>query len=71
MPTNLAIDDDLLAEAMELGKLPTKKATVNEALQEFVQRRKQLKAMELFGTFDFDPNYDYKKERNRKRGRAQ
>lgn len=70
MPTNLAIDDDLLAEAMELGKLPTKKATVNAALQEYVQRRRQIKTIELFGTFDFDPDYDYKKERNRKRGRS-
>jgi Arc/MetJ family transcription regulator len=68
MPTNLAIDDALLTEAMQLSNLPTKKATVNEALQEYVQRRKQLKAIELFGTFDFDPDYDYKKERNRKRG---
>lgn len=69
MPTNLAIDDALLAEAMELSNLPTKKATVNEALQEYVQRRKQLKILELFGKVDYDPTYDYKKERQRKQNR--
>ena len=69
MATNLAIDQELLAEAQEIGGLKTKKATVNEALREFVQRRKQLKIIELFGTIEFDPDYDYKKERQRKRNR--
>lgn len=69
MPTNLAIDDELLAEAMKLGQLPTKKATVNEALREYVQRRKQLKILDLFGTIDYDPDYDYKEERKRKQDR--
>ncbi len=65
MATNLDIDQELMAEAMTIGKLPTKKATVNEALREFVQRRKQLEAIEMFGKFDFDPDYDYKEERRR------
>jgi hypothetical protein len=69
MPTNLGIDDALLAEAMQLGKLSTKKATVNEALQEYIQRRRQLKIFDLFGKIDYDPEYDYKKERRRKSNR--
>ncbi|MFY9826997.1 MAG: type II toxin-antitoxin system VapB family antitoxin [Thermoanaerobaculia bacterium] len=40
MPTNLAIDDELLEEALHLGGHRTKKATVNEALKEYIQRRK-------------------------------
>ena len=63
MPTNLAIDDKLLAEALRLGKQRTKKATVNEALREFVQRRKRLKMLDAFGTIDFDAAYDYKAQR--------
>jgi Arc/MetJ family transcription regulator len=63
MATNLAIDQELLAEALEIGKLPTKKATVNEALLEFIQRRKQLKILELFGKIEYDPDYDYKRGR--------
>jgi hypothetical protein len=66
MPTNLAIDEDLLAEAQEIGGQATKKATVNEALREYIQRRKQLEIVSLFGSVVFDPKYDYKKQRRRK-----
>ena len=65
MPTNLAIDDDLLTEAQKIGGHRTKKETVNEALREYVQRRRQIKVLELFGQIDFDPAYDYKKQRRR------
>ena len=66
MPTNLAIDDNLLDEALRVGGHRTKKATVTEALEEYIQRRKQLQVLELFGTIDIDPDYDYKKARRRK-----
>jgi len=66
MATNLAIDDELLEEALRVGGQRTKKATVNEALREYVQRRRQLAVLELFGKIDFDPGYDYKKARQRK-----
>jgi Arc/MetJ family transcription regulator len=65
MPSNLAIDDKLLEEALHLGGHRTKKATVNEALQEYVQRRKQLKILDLFGQIDYDPDYDHKEQRRR------
>ncbi|WP_317616141.1 type II toxin-antitoxin system VapB family antitoxin [Nostoc sp. 'Peltigera membranacea cyanobiont' 210A] len=48
---------------MELGDHPTKNAVVEEALREYVQRRKQLKILELFGTIEYDDNYDYKQQR--------
>ena len=63
MATNLAIDEGLLLEAQEMGGFRTKKETVNEALREYIQRRKQVKIIELFGTIDFEPSYDYKKQR--------
>lgn len=65
MATNLAIDDRLLEEALKIGGHRTKKATVTEALEEYVQRRKQAKVISLFGKIDFDPKYDYKKARRR------
>jgi hypothetical protein len=67
MPTNLAIDDRLLEEARRVGGHKTKKETVTIALQEYVEHRKQLEILELFGTIDYDPRYDYKRERRRKR----
>jgi Arc/MetJ family transcription regulator len=65
MPTNLAINDHLLQEALEISGLKTKKDTVNLALQEFVNKRKQMEILNLFGTMDPDPEYDYKKGRYR------
>jgi Arc/MetJ family transcription regulator len=65
MPTNLAIDDRLLEEALRLGKHRTKRATVNEALKEYVERRRQMAVLDLFGQIDYDPAHHYKEQRNR------
>ena len=65
MATNLAIDNKLLEEARRVGRQRTKKATVNLALKEFVNRRKQREITELFGTMDPDSDYDYKRARVR------
>lgn len=65
MATNLAIDDHLLEEAQRIGGHRTKKATVTEALQEYIQRRKQARILELFGKIQFDAKYNYKKQRGR------
>lgn len=66
MPTNLAIDDRLLERALTIGGFRTKRETVNEALREFIQRRQRLELVKLFGKVDYDPRYDYKKERRRR-----
>jgi Arc/MetJ family transcription regulator len=67
MPTNLALDDDLIEEARAIGRHKTKKEAVTIALQEYIARRKQLGVLELFGTVDYDPGYDHKAERQRRR----
>jgi hypothetical protein len=67
MATNLALDDKLIVEAQRIGKHKTKKEAVTAALSEYVRRRKQLDIVKLFGTIDYDPSYDYKAERRRKR----
>ena len=64
MPTNLAIDPELLQEALRVSGLKTKKDTVNLALKELINRHKQLELIDLFGKMDPDPDYDYKKGRN-------
>jgi Arc/MetJ family transcription regulator len=65
MPTNLAIDDKLLEEAQRVGGHRTKRATVNEALKEYVERRRQAEILDLFGAIDYAPEYDYKEQRSR------
>jgi Arc/MetJ family transcription regulator len=67
MATNLAIDDKLILEALRIGKHKTKKEAVTKALEEYIQHRRQHRILEAFGTVDFDPAYDYKAERRRKR----
>ena len=64
MPTNLALDNDLIEKAKKIGGHKTKKAAVTEALEEYIRRRQQLKIVDLFGTIDFEPDYDYKAQRN-------
>jgi Arc/MetJ family transcription regulator len=66
MATNLAIDDKLIIEAQSIGGTKTKKAAVTEALEEYIQRRKQLQLTSLFGKIEYDPKYDHKKTRTRK-----
>ena len=65
MATNLSIDPALIERALELSGERTKKAAVSKALKEFIARREQKQLVELFGTLDWDPDYDYKKERSR------
>jgi Arc/MetJ family transcription regulator len=67
MPTNLGLDDKLIDEAVRLGKHKTKKEAVTAALREYVRRKGQLRILELFGTINYDPKYDYKAARRSKR----
>ena len=63
MPTNLSIDDQLLNEAVKISGLRTKKDVVNQALKEYVDRRRQLEIVALFGKLPADNGYDYKEGR--------
>lgn len=63
MATNLAIDNSLLDHARSVGGYKTKRETVNEALREFIQRRERLGLLQLSRKLEYDPKYDYKKER--------
>ena len=66
MPTNLAIDDRLLKEAQKIGGFRTKKETANEALREFISRRKRKEVLKFFGKVEMIEDYDYKKDRKRR-----
>ena len=67
MATNLDLDDQLIREALKLGKHKSKREAVNAALAEYVARKKQLGILELFGKVDYDPSYDYKQARRMRR----
>ncbi len=63
--STLAIDKTLINEAIKLGQFKTQKEAINTALREYIEKRKQLEIIELFGKFDPDPDYDYKQGRDK------
>ncbi len=60
MRTNIVLDDSLVKEALKISRMKTKKELVNQALKEFVENRKRLNLMDLFGKIEFAKNYNYK-----------
>ena len=65
MATNLSIDPELINKALEVSGEKTKKAAVTKALREFIARREQRCILQLFASLEWDPIYDYKRERSR------
>jgi Arc/MetJ family transcription regulator len=65
MATNLAIDPRLLEEAVEVSGAGSKKQAVTLALQEFIAKRKQRRLLDLFGTLEWNTEFDYKSSRSR------
>lgn len=63
MATNLALDPKLVADAVAVGGHKTKKQAVTAALEDYIRYRKQLAIIELFGTVDYDEDYDIRAER--------
>jgi hypothetical protein len=63
MATNLDLDDELVEAAQKLGGHKTKKEAVNRALDQYVTWLRQQAIVNDFGTIDYDPKYDYKKQR--------
>lgn len=68
MRTNIDIDDELIAEAMQSLGLKTKRATVEEALRRVVQLEKQKSILELFGTVRWKGNLDEMREGRQQAG---
>ncbi len=66
MATNLALDPALLERAFAVSGEKTKKAAVTRALEEFIARREQRRLVELFGSLEWDAEYDYKAKRSRR-----
>ncbi len=58
MRTNIVIDDTLMAEAMKLTRLKTKKAVVEQGLRLLVQVKKQESIRNLKGRLKWDGDLD-------------
>jgi Bacterial antitoxin of type II TA system, VapB len=64
MVTHLNIDHTLIQEALDLAPEQTPDAIVEEALRQYIQRRKQLKIIDSFGTINYE-DYDYDHQQQR------
>jgi Arc/MetJ family transcription regulator len=65
MATNLQLEDWLIERAVKLGKHKTKRAAVTQALKEYIEHLEQQNILALFGNVEYDPEFDYKKQRKR------
>jgi Arc/MetJ family transcription regulator len=67
--TNIEIDEQLMARAMELTGLPTKRAVVDAALRALIERRSRQLLRESFGKYPWEGDLDQMRGRI-KRGSA-
>ena len=58
MRTNIDIDDQLMARAMELTGLRTKRAVVDAALRALIERRSRQLLRESFGKYPWEGDLD-------------
>ena len=65
MRTNVVIDDELMAAAMESTGLKTKRAVIEEALRMLVQMKAQERVRSLRGRLTWEGSLDVLRERSR------
>ena len=63
MRTTLNIDDEALAEAMDVSPGSTKTAVINEALREYARRRRVRKLADLKGCGPWEGDIDKLRKR--------
>ena len=63
--TNVQINNELILKAVELGKHNSKESAITEALSIYIRNLEQKKIISLFNTIDYDPKYNFKKQRAR------
>lgn len=63
MPTSFNINPELLQEAIDLETNTPIEVLVEKALRDYIDQYKRLKVIELFGTIDYNEDYDYKEQR--------
>jgi hypothetical protein len=63
MKITLNLNDELLQEAMSLSPDMNIETAIENALQVYLEQQKRLKITDLFGTIDYNPDYNYKQQR--------
>lgn len=58
-------DQNLVEQAQNIGHHKTQAEAVEAALREYIEIRKRNQILSLFGTVEYDPDYDYKAQRQK------
>ena len=58
MRTNIEIDDELMAKALKLSRLKTKRAVVEEGLRALIEKRGRRLLRDSFGKYPWDGDLD-------------
>jgi Arc/MetJ family transcription regulator len=66
MRTNIEIDDELMAQALKLSGLPTKRAVVEEGLRLMVRLRKQARALKALKGLGWEGDLDEMRQADRR-----
>ena len=61
------VDDQLVELARQAGQHATAEEAVRSALEEYVSRRRRQRIIDLFGTVEYEDDYDYKALRHEDR----
>ena len=61
----LTLDNQLIEEAQIIGEKQTPLDAVVEALEEYIQHRKQLQIRSLFNTIDYDDGHNGNEQRQK------
>jgi hypothetical protein len=65
MTLQVPVDDELIEEAKTAGRHASNAEAVSAALREYIARRRQQRILDLFGTIEYEADYDYKAQRQR------
>lgn len=65
MAASPSLDPKRLDKVLEVGGGKTKNAAVTRALVKFIARREQKRLRDLFGRFEWNPDFDTMAERSR------
>lgn len=60
MRTNIVLNEGLVADALQLSHIKTKRELIETALREFVAHRRRLNLRDLKGAGGVRDDYDYK-----------
>ena len=69
MKTHVEIDDQVLDEVMRMGRFQSKKAAINAALSEYLQRMKRLDLLAMRGKVSWSGDLEALRSDRRERWR--